>query len=182
MAIDERDIDKMDIDAIDVIDEMDIDKDINFRNDKAPLGEDVHFICIEGETIGVADGVGGGEGINSREYSRQLCDKVHAVNIGDSGFVVIIDRGCDSDGSNGLFDNVHDYELKKLVCGGLVDLHKLGIFSKMLAQKTVEYALQNSESKTICTSFVGECSKVGKRRVGGKRNDITVIVAHILPL
>ncbi|KAF3662900.1 hypothetical protein FXO38_10909 [Capsicum annuum] len=36
-------------------------------------------------------------------------------------------------GSDGLFDNVHDYELEKLVCDGLVDLLKLGVISKMLA-------------------------------------------------
>ncbi|MCD7454337.1 hypothetical protein HAX54_024349 [Datura stramonium] len=151
------------------------------------------------------------------------CDKVHVVNVGDSGFVVIRDglivykleiqqKGFNSPfqlgneeksyypsvaqeikvpvkrgyvivmESDGLFDNVHDYELEKLVCHELVDLRKLGTFSQMLEQKIVEYAMQNSESKTICTPFAGECSKVGKRRVGGKHDDITAIVAHILPL
>ncbi|KAK6791319.1 hypothetical protein RDI58_010400 [Solanum bulbocastanum] len=77
---------EMDIDEIDVIDKMDIDEDLNFwdestnvscfingnfktkmvagsfyipKSNKAPLGEDAHFICIEEEAIGVADGIGG---------------------------------------------------------------------------------------------------------------------------
>uniref|UniRef100_M1AUH3 Protein phosphatase 2c n=1 Tax=Solanum tuberosum TaxID=4113 RepID=M1AUH3_SOLTU len=29
------------------------------KSNKAPLWEDAHFICIEEETIGVADGIGG---------------------------------------------------------------------------------------------------------------------------
>ncbi|MCD9643427.1 hypothetical protein HAX54_030893 [Datura stramonium] len=238
--------DEMDMDAIDVIDEMDIDEDINFHDEctngpssingnfntrmaaglfyipkyiKAPLGEDAHFICIEGETIGVADGIGGWEkkGIDSGEYSRQLIrnaelsiqnqkdqgniiqpmevlkeayfntkcqgsstaciltltrDIVHAFNVGDSGFVVIRDGGIvykseipqkrfncpfqlgnddKSDdpsvvqeiivpvkigdvivmASDGLWDNVHDYELEKLVPDGLLDLHGMGTFSKI---------------------------------------------------
>lgn len=41
---------------------------------KAPLGEDAHFICIEEQTIGVADGVGGWakRGIDSGEYAREF--------------------------------------------------------------------------------------------------------------
>ncbi|KAH0682464.1 hypothetical protein KY290_021032 [Solanum tuberosum] len=44
------------------------------KSNKVPLGEDAHFICIEEEIIGVADGVGGWvkKGIDSGEYSRQL--------------------------------------------------------------------------------------------------------------
>ncbi|XP_055823249.1 probable protein phosphatase 2C 55 [Solanum dulcamara] len=281
---------------IDVIDEMDIDEDLNFRDEssnvssfnngnfrtkmaagsfyipqssKAPLGEDAHFICIEEETIGVADGVGGWakKGVDSGEYSRQLvknaelsihkqkdqwykidpmkvlneayfntkckgsstaciltltCDIVHAVNVGDSGFVVIRDgvivykseiqqkrfnypfqlgNGVKLDDPNvaqeikvtvrtgdvivmatdGLFDNVHGSELEILVRDGLVDLSELGTFPKMLAQKIAEYALQNSKSTWINTPFAEESNKARKHHRGGKRDDITVIVAHILP-
>ncbi|MCD7467791.1 hypothetical protein HAX54_005410 [Datura stramonium] len=95
----------MDIDTIDVIDE-----DLNFRGEstnvpsstngnfnmrkaadpfyipkysKGPLGEDAHIICIEGETIGIADGVGGWakKGIDSGEYSRQLPDQAQNYNM-----------------------------------------------------------------------------------------------------
>ncbi|KAK6791318.1 hypothetical protein RDI58_010399 [Solanum bulbocastanum] len=108
------------------------------KSNKASLEEDTHFICIEEEIIGVADGVGGWakKDIDSGEYSRQLvrnaelsihklkdqrnniqqievlneayfnmkcqgssticiltlmCHIVHAVNLGDSGFVAIRD-------------------------------------------------------------------------------------------
>ncbi|KAH0764571.1 hypothetical protein KY285_000442 [Solanum tuberosum] len=94
-------IDRINIDEINVIDEIDIDENLNFwdestnvssfingnfkmkmvagsfyipKSNKAPLWEDAHFICVEEETIGVADGIGGWakKGINSGEYSRQL--------------------------------------------------------------------------------------------------------------
>ncbi|KAH0682455.1 hypothetical protein KY290_021024 [Solanum tuberosum] len=80
-----------------------------------------------------------------------MCDIVHTVNLGDSGFVAIRDRlgnGVKFDDSSaiqeinvtvrtwdvivmftdGLFDNVHYIELEKLVRDGLVDLCELGIF------------------------------------------------------
>ncbi|KAK4729657.1 hypothetical protein R3W88_022645 [Solanum pinnatisectum] len=122
------------------------------------------------------------------------CDTTHAVNVGDSGFVVIRDgvivykseiqqkgfnypfqlgNGVKLDdpsvaqeikatvrigdvivmATDGLFDNVHNHELEKLVHDSLVDLHKLETFSKMLAQKIAKYALQKSESKTLYTPF-----------------------------
>ncbi|KAL0359589.1 UNVERIFIED_CONTAM: putative protein phosphatase 2C 55 [Sesamum angustifolium] len=103
-------------------------------NPEKPRGEDAHFISMEDQTIGVADGVGGWAkvGIDSGEYARQLMmnsvlalkkeprfnvnpkrvleeafnnttaqgsstaciitlsgDKLRAVNVGDSGFLVI---------------------------------------------------------------------------------------------
>lgn len=105
---------------------------------EATGGEDAHFICVEEQVIGVADGVGGWAdvGINAGLYSRSLMsnsvraikdepkdaidparvlakahlatnakgsstaciialknENLHAVNLGDSGFVVIRD-GC----------------------------------------------------------------------------------------
>lgn len=101
-------------------------------------GEDAHFICIDGQAIGVADGVGGWAdvGIDSGQYARELMSHavsaiqeepkgsidparvlekaytstkakgsstaciialtyqgIHAVNLGDSGFIVVRD-GC----------------------------------------------------------------------------------------
>ncbi|CAH1415117.1 unnamed protein product [Lactuca virosa] len=105
---------------------------------EATGGEDAHFICVEEQVIGVADGVGGWAdvGINAGLYSRSLMSNsvraiqdepkeaidparvltkahsatkaqgsstaciialrdegLHAINLGDSGFVVIRD-GC----------------------------------------------------------------------------------------
>ncbi|KAJ6801947.1 putative protein phosphatase 2C 55 [Iris pallida] len=101
-------------------------------------GEDAHFVCIDGQAVGVADGVGGWAdlGIDSGQYARELMSHsviaiqeepkgsidpakilekaysstkargsstaciialtdqgVHAVNLGDSGFIVVRD-GC----------------------------------------------------------------------------------------
>ncbi|CAK9138775.1 unnamed protein product [Ilex paraguariensis] len=101
-------------------------------------GEDAHFICIDKQAIGVADGVGGWAdvGINAGEYARELMSNsvnaiqdeptgsidparvlekahlttkakgsstaciialanqgIHAINLGDSGFIVVRD-GC----------------------------------------------------------------------------------------
>ncbi|KAJ4842791.1 hypothetical protein Tsubulata_040658, partial [Turnera subulata] len=106
----------------------------SFYIPKGGRGDDAHFICIEKQTIGVADGVGSyaREGIDAGKYARQLMsnaknavldepkDKVdlvrvlreaytlteaegastaclitldnnslHAVNLGDSGFIVL---------------------------------------------------------------------------------------------
>ncbi|XP_015160066.1 putative protein phosphatase 2C 24 [Solanum tuberosum] len=138
------------------------------KSNKAPLWEDAHFICIEEETIGVADGIGGWA--KRVSILENIQDNCYSKN-----------RGCASDGTDGLFDNAHDTELEKLVCDGLVDLRELGTFSKMLARKIAEYALQKSENKSIYTPFAIDCLKVGKYRVGSKRDDIIVIVAHILP-
>lgn len=84
-------------------------------------------------------------------------------------------------GSDGLFDNVHDIELEKLVMkNGQMDWYEMEK-SKMLAQKIAKYALQNSENKKIYKPFARERSKVGLHSAGGKRDDITVISAQILP-
>ncbi|KAF3642734.1 hypothetical protein FXO37_22351 [Capsicum annuum] len=40
----------------------------------------------------------------------------------------------------------------------------------------------NSENERIYTTFARECSKVGKLRFGGRRDEIIVIAAHLLPL
>ncbi|KAL5988392.1 hypothetical protein ACLOJK_036156 [Asimina triloba] len=72
-------------------------------------GEDAHFICEDEQVIGVADGVGGWSrsGIDAGEFSRELMfhavkaireepkgsidllRHIHALNIGDSGFIVV---------------------------------------------------------------------------------------------
>ncbi|XP_022875400.1 probable protein phosphatase 2C 55 isoform X4 [Olea europaea var. sylvestris] len=101
-------------------------------------GEDAHFICMDGQAIGVADGVGGWAdiGVDSGQYARELMSNsvcaiqeepsgsidparvlekayirtksrgsstaciialteqgLHAINLGDSGFMVVRD-GC----------------------------------------------------------------------------------------
>ncbi|CAH9127176.1 unnamed protein product [Cuscuta epithymum] len=146
-------------------------------------------------------------------------DVVRAVNVGDSGFVILrggrvcyrtpvqqtrfncpVQLGRDSDDSSvaeeievavepgdvvvmatdGLFDNVHQEELERLVqedaAGG-------GIKNPgNLAAKIARYALRNAINGEIETPFSVESRKAGvdPEAVGGKYDDITVIVAYIM--
>ncbi|KAI4325822.1 hypothetical protein MLD38_031185 [Melastoma candidum] len=70
-------------------------------------GEDAHFICPDEQVIGVADGVGGWAdvGVDAAQSktkakgSSTVCiitlkdEAIHAINLGDSGFIVVRD-GC----------------------------------------------------------------------------------------
>ncbi|KAM3323194.1 putative protein phosphatase 2C 55 [Capsicum chacoense] len=148
-------------------------------------------------------------------------DTLHAVNVGDSGFVVIRDglivykseiqqsrfncpfqlgNASSSDdpsvaqkisfpviagdvivlGTDGLFDNVHDFELETLVKSG-VDSWESDV-PESLAWRIALYALDNAKSTELYSPYSRECSKVGIERDGGKYDDITVIVANIWPL
>ncbi|XP_055817678.1 probable protein phosphatase 2C 55 [Solanum dulcamara] len=148
-------------------------------------------------------------------------DTLHAVNVGDSGFVVIreglivykskiqqsrfncpfqlgIGRTSDDPsvaekisvpviagdmivlGTDGLFDNVHDFELETIVKSG-VDSWELDV-PETLAWRIAQYALDNAKNTELYTPFTRECFKVGIEHYGGKYDDITVIVANIWPL
>ncbi|XP_060216865.1 probable protein phosphatase 2C 55 [Lycium barbarum] len=151
-----------------------------------------------------------------------LCDDtLHAVNVGDSAFVVIRDgvivykseiqqsrfncpfqlgngKSCDDPsvaekisvpvkagdvivlGTDGLFDNVHDFELEMIVNNG-VDSWESDV-PETLAWRIAQYALDNSKSTELYTPFSRECFKAGLEHSGGKIDDITVIVANIWPL
>ncbi|OIT38084.1 PREDICTED: probable protein phosphatase 2C 55 [Nicotiana attenuata] len=147
-------------------------------------------------------------------------DTLHAVNVGDSGFVVIRDGvivykseiqqsrfNCPFQlgnskhsndpsvaekisfqvkagdiivmGTDGLFDNVHDFELELVVNNG-VDSWESDA-PDTLAWRIAQYALENSKNTELYTPYVRECSKAGLEHSGGKYDDITVIVAHIWP-
>lgn len=140
---------------------------------------------------------------------------VEAVNVGDSGFVVVrggavvyrspveqrkfnfpyqLGTTCDDltaaesltvgvlpgdvivMGTDGLFDNVTEEELE-----GLVDEVWFfgGASPGMLAWKIAKYAYEKVRSEDADTPFAEEASKAGKLHVGGKYDDITVVVAYI---
>ncbi|KAA8531834.1 hypothetical protein F0562_006449 [Nyssa sinensis] len=131
-------------------------------------GEDAHFICVDEQAVGVADGVGGWAdvGVNAGEYARELMfnsvtaiqdepkgsidparvlekaysitkakgsstaciitlsdQGLHAINLGDSGFVVVRD-GCT------IFQSPvqqHGFNLTyQLECGNRADLPSSG--------------------------------------------------------
>ncbi|XP_027102867.2 probable protein phosphatase 2C 55 [Coffea arabica] len=144
-------------------------------------------------------------------------DCLHAVNVGDSGFVHIRNGriiyrsriqqhefNCpyqlgkernDLDvaeeikrdvvpgdiivaGTDGLFDNVHNEELEQLVTEGEKNFDS----SEILACKIADFALQQAESSLAVTPFAVESEKAGNIGwIGGKNDDITVIVARVFP-
>ncbi|XP_019184557.1 PREDICTED: probable protein phosphatase 2C 55 [Ipomoea nil] len=142
-------------------------------------------------------------------------DCVIAVNVGDSGFVVLRDgkivytspaqqsrfncpvqlgksRGDPTAAekfevkvkpgdiivmaTDGLFDNVHESELEDLV-------NRSGSDKKLmkLARKIARYALKNSLNGNIDTPFSASTRIAGidEHAIGGKYDDITVVVAYI---
>ncbi|KAF3650564.1 putative uric acid degradation bifunctional protein TTL-like isoform X1 [Capsicum annuum] len=164
-------------------------------NDEKPLGEDASFICVKEQTIGVADGVGGWakKGIDSGVYSRELmktpnlqfncpyqlgnasssddpsvAEKISVPVV--AGDVIVL-------GTDGLFGNVHDFELEMLVNSGVDSLES--DVPEILAWRIALYALDNAKSTELYTPFSRECSKVGIEHHGGKYDDITVVVANI---
>lgn len=226
-----------------------------------PQGDDAHFVCVERQTIGVADGVGGwaNSGVDAGEYARQLMmnaseaihdpsipnsddprnilveaysrtnvrgsstalilalknNDLHAANIGDSGFLLIregeetykspiqqhhfncpyqLGRANDRPksaevfkmemkpgdliivGTDGLFDNLYPRNIE--------DIAKLVILSggdpEQAAWAIAEHAYYNSVDETAVTPFTEDSWMAGKEYVGGKKDDITVIVAQII--
>ncbi|KAF3652874.1 hypothetical protein T459_03125 [Capsicum annuum] len=80
-------------------------------------------------------------------------------------------------GTDGLFGNVHDFELEMLVNSGVDSLES--DVPEILAWRIALYALDNAKSTELYTPFSRECSKVGIEHHGGKYDDITVVVANI---
>ncbi|KAG5627200.1 hypothetical protein H5410_012418 [Solanum commersonii] len=83
-------------------------------------------------------------------------------------------------GTDGLFDNVHDFELEAIVNSGVESWES--DVPETLAWKIAQYALDNAKNTEVYTPFTRECFKDGVVRNGGKYDDITVIVANIWPL
>ncbi|KAL3516711.1 hypothetical protein ACH5RR_023613 [Cinchona calisaya] len=144
-------------------------------------------------------------------------NRLHAVNVGDSGFVHFrhgkiiyrspiqqyefncpyqlekgnrdidlaeeIERDVSSGdiivaGTDGLFDNVHNEELEQLVREGEENSQS----SEILACKIADFALKQAMNKWAVTPFAVESVKNGNiGRIGGKMDDITVIVARLFP-
>ncbi|XP_019070846.2 probable protein phosphatase 2C 80 [Solanum lycopersicum] len=83
-------------------------------------------------------------------------------------------------GTDGLFDNVHDFELETIVNAG-VDSWESDV-PETLAWRIAQYALDNAKNTEVYTPFTRESHKAGIEHNGGKIDDITVIVAYIWPL
>ncbi|GAV88778.1 SpoIIE domain-containing protein [Cephalotus follicularis] len=236
-----------------------IPKNNGFPN---PQGEDSHFICLEKQTIGVADGVGGWheKGIDAGEFARNLMtntvkalekqpkghialkkvlneafiatndqgsstaciltlqdDSARAINVGDSGFMLIrngteelykspvqqayfncpyqlgksincqnpsvaqmfIQKINSGDviiaGTDGLFDNMFLEQIRDLAKEGI----KEGKDPTQVAWSIAEHAYYISTDRKAHTPVSKAASMSGRPCIGGKADDITVIVAYI---
>jgi protein phosphatase PTC7 len=96
--------------------------------------------------------------------------KVGSMPAARDGDVVVV-------GTDGLFDNVHDWQLERAVRMGT----NLGFSPKNMADIIAGIAYGISKDKWACTPFgMGYMKVHGLARRGGKKDDITVIVAHIV--
>ncbi|XP_057528565.1 probable protein phosphatase 2C 80 isoform X3 [Amaranthus tricolor] len=146
-----------------------------------------------------------------------LTDKgIHAINLGDSGFIVIRDgttvfrspaqqygfnfpyqlaSGTGGDlpssgqvfsfsvaagdvivaGTDGLFDNLYDNEISALV----VQAKRAGLEPQVMAQNIATLAQQRALDRQRQTPFAAAAHDAGFRYIGGKLDDITVVVSYI---
>ncbi|KAG5555801.1 hypothetical protein RHGRI_006444 [Rhododendron griersonianum] len=118
-------------------------------------------------------------------------DVLHAVNIGDSGYVVIrgwkivykspelkvgvIPGDIVVARTDGLFDNLYESEIEELVFQGIDQ----GNFPAELASTIAKFALINSMDRFAVCPFTVAAQEAGHEFTGGKMDDITVVVAYI---
>ncbi|KAG5069804.1 hypothetical protein JHK85_002181 [Glycine max] len=201
-------------------------------------GEDAHFICTDEQAIGVADGVGGWAdvGVNAGLFAPELISNsvraiqkepkgsfnptrvlekahantkgLHAINLSDSGFIVVRDgltifefpvqqhdfnfpyqlesgNGADLPSSGEVF-TIPVASGDAVIAGtdGLFDnLYNSEITGVVVhairAQKIAALARQRALSKSSRTPFSTAAQKAGFCYYGGKLDDITVVVSYI---
>lgn len=141
---------------------------------------------------------------------------LHAVNVGDSGFMLFRDNKCVYEspirqhyfncplqlgtGSNDGPQSATEIKVKVLRPGdvivlgtdGLLDNVSPGEIEKVLEENTIvepemlawiiaeQLAFRNSEDVNRLTPFAIAAHEAGVEHIGGKRDDVTVIVGHII--
>lgn len=141
---------------------------------------------------------------------------IHAINLGDSGFIVIRDgstvfrspvqqygfnfpyqlaSGTGGDlpssgqvftfpvasgdvvvaGTDGLFDNLYDNEITALV----VQAKRSGLEPQATARNIASLAQQRAQDRHRQSPFAAAAHDAGFRYIGGKLDDITVVVSYI---
>ncbi|KAL3517940.1 hypothetical protein ACH5RR_020529 [Cinchona calisaya] len=159
---------------------------------KKPEGDDAHFVSLEAQTFGVADGVGGWikKGIDASKYARDLMmnsrvaaesePKGDLANCKDDPglaeeFKVPVEEGDVVAGTDGVFDNLHEFEIEEIIKSSTSKVAQPGDMARLIAN----YALYNSFDRFADTPFARKSRKAGHRHKGGKVDDITAIVARI---
>lgn len=82
-------------------------------------------------------------------------------------------------GTDGLFDNVFPRDIQRYIelnCGG-----EKKVTPRDLSRVIADVALRNSKKRFTRTPFSQACRKARKEFYGGKVDDITVMVAYIVP-
>ncbi|KAB2626143.1 protein phosphatase 2C 55 [Pyrus ussuriensis x Pyrus communis] len=164
------------------------------ENSERREGEDAHFICMEKQTIGVADGVGSwakygidahvqlyvsvGNGINNDNPDSAWEKKDIQTVPGD---IIVL-------GTDGLLGNMFPSEIEEVLVANSTSNSKDresdrsggdgdGDFDcDALASSIANLALYNSFDKYNPSPFSENAKKAGFEYVGGKIDDITVIV------
>lgn len=80
-------------------------------------------------------------------------------------------------GTDGLFDNMFPSRIKEFAKMGF----EMKIDPELLALSIAERAFRNSVDKKAATPFSRAATKAGKIFNGGKPDDITVVVAYVVP-
>ena len=79
-------------------------------------------------------------------------------------------------GTDGLFDNVFDWETAAAVSM----FKKAGDSSQLVAEQLAKLAHMNANMTEGDTPFAVGAREAGRPRPGGKMDDISIIVAHVL--
>ncbi|KAG8486063.1 hypothetical protein CXB51_019364 [Gossypium anomalum] len=131
----------------------------------------------------------------------QESNMLHAVNVGDSMFMVIrrgeiiykspiqlqfsvsVGKFCNANprqaqvrANNGLFDNLFELQILATTSKGI----EQDLGAEEMAWEMAQLAYQTSRDKAAITPFMEASKRAGRFRDGGKGDDITVIVSCIL--
>nr|POE61500.1 putative protein phosphatase 2c 55 [Quercus suber] len=79
-------------------------------------------------------------------------------------------------GTGGLLDNMFTAEIEDIISKGSLE----GVNTEKLASTIAHLALFNSMDKNIDSPFAQVARLAGLKHNGGKRDDITVIVGHVI--
>ncbi|KAM3700898.1 hypothetical protein ACJW31_05G132800 [Castanea mollissima] len=79
-------------------------------------------------------------------------------------------------GTDGLLDNIFTAEIEDIISKGTLE----GVNTEKLASTIAHLALFNSMDKNVDSPFAQVARLTGLKHNGGKRDDITVIVGHVI--
>ncbi|RZR80577.1 hypothetical protein BHM03_00006612 [Ensete ventricosum] len=97
-----------------------------------------------------------------------LKDQIKSMGVEPGDIIVVA--------TDGVFDNLFDREVVPLIKSGLA----FDQSAERIANLIADAAQRNSIRRLKETPFSRACRKAGKRRKGGKKDDITVVVMCIL--